>query len=111
MCGWLEHSDLGPQGRKHFEGLDSTANEKRQGEGRRDIRHGVVSSWKLSHSRCCFTGITESMIAYQSFPGRVPQDETWRELALALPASSSSISSSLFLILTVHPCERAKATQ
>ena len=30
-----------------------------------------------SLDRCCFTGIADSVIAYQSFPGRVPQDEAW----------------------------------
>lgn len=38
-----------------------------------------------SLSGCCIPGfVAESTIAYQSFPGRVPQDETWRELALAV---------------------------
>ena len=46
VCGWVAQSDLGPQGGKNFEGLDSTANEKRQGAGRRDISHGAASSWK-----------------------------------------------------------------
>lgn len=35
-------------------------------------------------NRCCFTGVADSVIAYQSFPRRVPQDEAWRELALAV---------------------------
>lgn len=30
-----------------------------------------------SLDRCCFTGIADSVIAYQSFSGRVPQDEAW----------------------------------
>ena len=37
-----------------------------------------------SLSGCCIPGVAESTIAYQSFPGRVPQDETWQELALAV---------------------------
>ena len=76
----IEHSDLGPQGREHLEGLDAAAGKGESRKGREKVDGASPKGLELLEAfppAGAGSPASQMLIACQSFPGRVPQDETW----------------------------------